>query len=213
MPTPSPADLSTTTTEPRAISREQLATLPLGRYEGPILWVDDAASLSRAATDLQQERVVGFDTETRPAFRKGEFYHPSLVQVATQQQVYLFPLRLTACYPVLTALLQNPCIIKTGVALAHDLRMLNGVFPVVPTHILDLGTIAKRHDYAQTGVRNLAGLFLDLRIPKGEKTTNWSKPELTPAQHIYAATDAWICRQLYLEFAKRGLVAAIADPQ
>jgi len=107
---------------------------------------------------------------------------------------------------VIAEMLQAQGTAKAGVALAYDLRTLKQVFPFTEKHVVDLGQVAKRHDYGQSGVRNLAGIFLGYRIPKGAKTTNWSAPQLTPAQIIYAATDAWVCRELYLKFEKSGLL-------
>jgi ribonuclease D len=192
---------------PRAISREDLNDLPVQRYEGPVTFIDTSAALAAAAADIRSERVTGFDTETRPAFSKGESYLPSLVQVGTAKCVYIFPLRMAECHAVLMELLQAPGIVKAGVALAYDLRTLRQVFPFAEQGIVDLGIVAKRNRYEQTGVRNLAGMFLGYRIPKGAKTTNWAAPQLSTAQITYAATDAWVCRELYLKFAASGLVA------
>lgn len=191
---------------PRAISREDLNELPVRRYEGKVEFVDTAAALAAAADDIRGERVTGFDTETRPAFSKGESYLPSLVQVATANCVYIFPLRLPDTHAVLARLLQAPGTAKSGVALAYDLRTLRQVFPFSENGVVDLGIVAKRNRYDQTGVRNLAGIFLGYRIPKGAKTTNWAAPQLTPAQIIYAATDAWVCRELFLHFENAGLL-------
>jgi ribonuclease D len=190
----------------RAISRDDLNVLPVRRYEGPVTLVDTPALLFDALTDIRGERVVGLDTETRPAFRKGESYLPSIVQVATANMAYIFPLRYPDTHGLLAEMLQAPGIAKTGVALAYDLRTLKQVFPFAEKSVVDLGIVAKRHDYSQSGVRNLAGIFLGYRIPKGAKTTNWAAPQLTPAQIIYAATDAWVCRELYLKFEKSGLL-------
>ena len=194
------------TAAPRAISRDNLNELPVRRYEGPVSFVDTPALLHAALTDIRGERVAGFDTETRPAFRKGESYLPSIVQVATARQVYIFPLRYPDTHGVLGELLAAPHTAKAGVALAYDLRTLKQVFPFTERHMLDLGQIAKRRGYEQTGVRNLAGLFLGYRIPKGAKTTNWSAPQLTAAQIVYAATDAWVSRELYLKFEAEGMI-------
>ncbi len=108
--------------------------------------------------------------------------------------------------PALTELLVSPHIVKVGVSLAGDLRELNAVFPFEARNTLDLGVVARSHGFAQTGVRNLAGIFLGYRVPKGARTSNWAAPRLTPAQITYAATDAWICRELYLSFENRGLL-------
>ena len=190
----------------RAISRADLNELPVRRYEGPVAFVDTPDILAAAAADIRSERVTGFDTETRPAFSKGENYLPSLVQVATAKCVYLSPLRLQETHAVIAGLLQAPATVKAGVALAYDLRTLNQVFRFAEKSVIDLGVVAKRNDYEQTGVRNLAGIFLGYRIPKGAKTTNWAAPRLTPAQITYAATDAWVSRELYLQFEDAGLL-------
>jgi ribonuclease D len=86
------------------------------------------------------------------------------------------------------------------------LKALKKVVEFAEKSVLDLGTVATRHGLKQTGVRNLAGLFLGFRIPKGTKTSNWSRPRLTPQQITYAATDAWACRELYQRFRSLGLV-------
>ena len=191
---------------PKSITRETLNELPVQRYEGPIHFVDTPALLHAARTDILAERALGFDTETRPAFSKGESYLPSIVQVATANGVHIFPLRYTDTHGLLGEMLAAHQIAKIGVALAYDLRTLKQVFPFHERHIVDLGVIAKRHGYEQTGVRNLAGLLMGYRVPKGAKTTNWAAPHLTPAQIAYAATDAWVCRELYLKFESSGMI-------
>ena len=190
----------------RAISREDMANLPIRRYEGEVCLVTTPQDLERATADIRQESVVGFDTETRPAFRKGESYLPCLVQAATARAVYLFQLRRPDVFPVIAELLVEPRIVKTGVSLADDLRALKSVFSFVESNVLDLGIIARRCGLKQTGVRNLAGIFLGIRIPKGTKTSNWAAPHLSTAQITYAATDAWVCRELFLRFQDRGLL-------
>lgn len=190
----------------RQITREEMNALPIRRYEGAVHLVESPSMLERAAADILRETAVGFDTETRPAFRKGESHLPSLAQVATARAVYLFPLQRLDCSDVLGALLEAAHIVSAGVALADDLRQLRQLFEFSPAAALDLGHVARRHGLKQTGLRNLTGIFLGTRIPKGTKTTNWAAPRLTPQQVTYAATDAWACRELYLRFRALGLV-------
>jgi len=102
--------------------------------------------------------------------------------------------------------LARPDLVKAGVGLAHDLRQLELVFPFTAANVVDLGVVARRSGLDQTGVRNLAGMFLGFRIPKGNRTSNWAAPRLTPAQITYAATDAWACRELSLRFEREGLL-------
>ena len=164
--------------------------------------------LDRARADIKEERVLGLDTETRPSFRKGESHLPCLVQAATARAVYLFQLSRLDVFPALVELLAKPDLIKAGVGLAHDLRQLKLVFPFTVENTVDLGVVARRRGLGQTGVRNLAGIFLGFRIPKGSRTSNWAAPRLSPAQITYAATDAWACRELFLRFESLGMLPA-----
>jgi ribonuclease D len=194
------------TTLPGAISREEVAALPIRRYEGEVHLVASPEALEQAMADIRQEQVLGLDTETRPAFSKGESYLPSLVQVATAGAVYLFQLKRVDCAAEVAEFLASPDIIKAGVALAHDLRQLRQLYPIEPASVFDMGLIARRHGIPQTGLRNLAGIFMGFRIAKGTRTSNWAAATLSPAQISYAATDAWASRELYLEFQKIGLL-------
>jgi ribonuclease D len=191
-----------------SISREAIACLPVSRYAGEICLVDSADDLDRARADLDQESVVGFDTETRPAFKKGESHLPCLAQIATGRAVYLFRLQDGAVLGALAHLLSDARVRKVGIGLSDDLRTLKHVFAFEAQQMLDLGGVARRHGLEQTGLRNLAGIFLGVRIPKGAKTSNWAARQLSPAQITYAATDAWICRELYLKFIALGLIAS-----
>jgi len=190
----------------RMISREELALLLVRRYEGEIVVVADTHELEQAMHDIRREHVVGFDTETPPTFRKGQSHKPTLVQIATAHAVYLFQLKRLDFSGALTELLESHGIVKAGVALADDLRKLKELFPFEERNILDLGKVAQHHGLKQSGVRNLAGMFLGFRITKGPRTSNWRRSDLSPGQISYAATDAWVCRELYLRFQSLGLL-------
>jgi ribonuclease D len=190
----------------RAISAEAMALLPIRRYEGEVCLVSTPGDLELALADIRQESVIGFDTETRPAFQKGETHLPCLVQVATAHRVHLFALRQAEVFPLLAEMLANPSSVKVGVALANDLRSLRQVFSFAEQNVLDLGIVARRLGLTQTGLRNLAGIFLGFRIPKGARTSNWAALRLSAAQITYAATDAWVCRELLLQYQALGLL-------
>lgn len=190
----------------RSISREDLSKLPIRRYHGPVHLVTTPHDVALALADIRQERATGFDTETRPSFRKGEVHLPCLAQVATARAVYLFALRHTQAFPALSELLSEAHFVKAGVALADDLRALKALFPFIEKNIVDLGSVARRCGLGQTGVRNLAAIFLGFRIAKGARTSNWAASRLTEAQVTYAATDAWVCRELFLRMESLGLL-------
>jgi len=192
----------------RAISREEIADLPIRRYEGEVLLVSTPEDRARAMADIRQERVAGFDTETRPAFVRGQSYLPCLAQVATASAVYLFQLERNDFSAELAEFLGSTAIAKSGISIADDLRQLKLVFPFEARRVVDPGIVAKKHGLTQTGLRNLAAMFLGFRIPKGNRTSNWAAPRLNPAQITYAATDAWACRELYLHFEAAGMLDA-----
>jgi ribonuclease D len=187
---------------PRAITREELAALPLRRYEGEVNLVTKPAEIERAMEDIRAEHVVGFDTETRPAFKKGESYLPCLMQVATARRVHVLQLSRVDCSAAAAELLGRRTVIKAGIGLTYDLGQLERLFPFDAAAVLDLGEAAKRLGFQQSGVRNLAGLFLGFRIPKGAQTSNWALRHLSEEQLRYAATDAWACRELYLRMGE-----------
>jgi ribonuclease D len=190
----------------RKISREEMAKLPILRYDGPVHVVAGQPDLRDAMQDMLLESVVGFDTETRPAFRPGESYLPSIAQFATARAVYLLQVQQQDLFGALREILSSETIIKVGVSVTDDVRNLKKVLEFDERSVMDLGQVARRHGLEQTGVRNLAGIFLGTRIPKGAKTTNWAARRLTPQQIAYAATDAWACRELYLRFKELEMV-------
>ena len=128
------------------------------------------------------------------------------MQVATAHAVHVFPVQRMDFAGPIAELLAAPGLVKSGVSLAYDLRQLKLVFPFQEASMVDVGAIAQRHGLGQTGVRNLAALFLGFRIPKGNRTSTWAARRLSPAQLLYAATDAWVCRELYLRFQELGLL-------
>jgi ribonuclease D len=190
----------------RTISRDDINALPIRRYEGAVRLVATREDVERAAADFAAERVVGFDTETRPSFRAGESHPPALAQAATARAVWLFPLQRMDFSALLGELLSSKTTVKAGVGLGEDLRQLRKSFAFEPAAIVDLGAVARRHGLEKSGVRPLAAMFLGMRIPKGAKTTNWATRQLSPQQIAYAATDAWACREIYLRFEERGLL-------
>ena len=183
-----------------------MSSLPILRYDGPVHVVAEQPDLRQAMQDILLESVVGFDTETRPAFRPGESYLPSIAQFATARAVYLVQVQQPDLFGALREILSSEKIIKVGVSVTDDVRNLKKVFEFDERSVVDLGKVAKRHGLEQSGVRNLAGIFLGARIPKGAKTTNWAARRLTPQQVAYAATDAWACRELYLRFRELDMV-------
>ena len=185
-----------------SISPEEMAQLPLRHYEGEVRLLESADALAREQPAILRERALGFDTETRPAFRKGESYPPSLVQLAGEAVVWIFPLQRVDCASILKAVFEDAGTVKAGIGIADDLRQMKKVLAFDQAGMVDVGTLARRRGIEQTGLRNLAGIVLGWRIPKGKRTSNWAAARLTRQQIGYAAMDAWAARALYLALAE-----------
>ena len=187
------------------IEKDAVAALPIARYEGEVRLVSSLVELERARAELRHERVLGFDTETRPAFRVGESYLPSLVQLAGEKAVYVFQVQRHDASEAIAAILGGE-VLKVGVSTSDDIKNLKKLMPFEERNVVDLGIAARRAGVKQSGVRNLAAMYLGIRIPKGQKTSNWAAARLSPQQILYAATDAWACRELYLKFEALGML-------
>jgi ribonuclease D len=188
------------------ITKAEINQLPMGRYEGPVHLIRTPEEAEEAAAQLQKETLLGFDTETRPAFRAGESYLPSLLQLATETDVYLFQLKQTGMTEGILNLLANEQIVKAGVSIRDDLKDLRQLADFEPAGFVELASCAKKAGIKNLGLRSMGALLLNFRISKREQVSNWARSELTPSQLNYAATDAWLGRELYLHLEKLGLI-------
>lgn len=180
------------------MSKDEINACPMERWNGPMCVVRTKAELTEALPRLSGHTLLGFDTETRPAYKKGESYLPSLLQLATDKEVFIFQLKHLRLAKPLRNILADPAIIKAGVGLDYDISELNKLSPFEAAGFIDLGNLAKKAAIKNHGLRGLAAVCLGFRISKGAQTSNWARNELTPQQIQYAATDAWVGRKIYL---------------
>ena len=188
------------------VTKEEINELPLIRYEGKVEVVTTAAELAEALADMQQHQVLGFDTESRPSFRKGEYYPISLVQIATPGLVYLIRINKTGFTPGLKSLFENPKVIKAGISILDDLRELQKLAYFKPGGVIEMNQVAQAAGIKNIGVRSLSAIILGVRISKSQQTSNWERDELSKSQVYYAATDAWVCLQLYEKLERWGFI-------
>jgi ribonuclease D len=186
-------------------SCEEINALPLCHYGGEVRFIRSLVDLKDAKQDLASEPILGFDTETRPTFYKGKANPPSLIQLATAEVVYLIQLNFLPFSQPLAAILENSNQIKVGVAIRDDMRELATLYAFEPKGLVDLGALARSHKLSAQGLRTLAANLFGRRISKGPRCSNWSLAELSPRQIVYAATDAWMGRLLYLRMRELGL--------
>lgn len=190
----------------RKIPKDVINELPLRQYSGPITLVNTPESLESALPRIQGETLLGFDTETRPAFRKGESYLPSLLQLACREEVFLFHLKVIGFPDDVRDLLADKTVIKTGVAVRDDILGLQKLSPFEPGNFVDLGKIAEKRNIPTRGLRTIAANFLSFRLSKGAQRSNWGAPKLDAKQQSYAATDAWVSREIHLKFDELGML-------
>lgn len=189
------------------ITKAEINELPMGRYEGPIHLIRTPEDADAAAKKLKKEKLLGFDTETRPAFRKGESYLPSLLQLSTANEVYLFQLKQTGFTKNLRKILADKKIIKAGVSIKDDIKELRQLTDFEPAGFIELADCAKKAKIKNLGLRGMGALLLGFRISKKEQVSNWAKAELTESQRTYAATDAWLGREIHLRLDELGLIS------
>ena len=179
------------------ISKDEISALPRMSYTGHIHVVDSDEKMRAAAQALGGEEVLGFDTETRPAFKVGETYPPAIIQLAGSGSVYIFQLRHITSYGPLIGLLADRRALKAGIAVRDDIIKLGAVFAFKPAGFIELADMSARLGIKNAGLRGLAALLFGFKISKNAKISRWDASKLTHEQIVYAATDAWICREIY----------------
>jgi len=185
-----------------SLSKLEINLLPLKKYDGRVEVIADDERLRAVMPELHAEKVLGFDIEVRPTFNSGDHFPPALVQMAGKNKVFLVQLKKLHSLHQLAGLFADPKIIKAGVAVTADIAKLHEVMRFTPAGFVELGKMAAKAGIKAMGVRTLAAQLLGLRISKGAQCSNWERSELTPAQILYAATDAWVCREIFLFLEK-----------
>jgi ribonuclease D len=181
------------------ITRENIKELDLKWFEGEIVVVDNFRTFRRIMPRIINSEVLGFDTETRPSFKKGRKNKVSLIQLANSEIACLFRINRIGIPDELVTLLSDPGVIKAGVAIHDDIRFLKSVRKFTPEGFVDLQGFVKEYGIQSSGLKKLAAIILGFRISKRQQVTDWEAMQLSGAQQVYAATDAWICHEIYKE--------------
>ena len=182
---------------PLTISKDEINELPLYQFGGKITLVESKEEALKAVTLLKDEKILGFDTETRAAFKKGERYDVSLLQLGNATHAYLFRLNKFPLIPELTDILEDSNIVKAGVGIRDDIKGLQKLHPFTAGNFVDLAEVAKEKDIVNFGLRALTAICLNKRLSKKAKVSNWARQELTPDQISYAACDAVVGFEIY----------------
>jgi ribonuclease D len=197
------------------MSRASLRTAELPVYQGislaDVRLVDSEALADEALDALMHAGVIGFDTESKPTFLKGEMSTgPHLVQLATESRVYLFQISRVHGSKALKAILESPQVLKAGFGLGNDRSALQSRLDIGIDNLLDLGEVLRGPGHRGTvGAKVAVAHFFAQRFQKSKKTStsNWAAPNLTERQILYAANDAHVALRIYRAWVSTGSVA------
>jgi ribonuclease D len=182
-----------------SITKEQISTLPQVVFHGDIFVIDDAAKARMALRDLNKYSLVGFDTETRPSFRKGKVNLVALIQISTDDHCYLFRINKIGMFEGLKQFIENDKITKVGLSLHDDFNVLHRSGELTPGSFIDLQSLVKEYSINDIGLQRIYAILFGERISKNQRLSNWEADSLTDSQQMYAAIDAWACLRIYHE--------------
>ena len=179
------------------ISNDEINALPLHAFDGTVNVIQDKDELSHVFREISKHRIVGFDTETKPVFVKGQRHLVALMQIALPQQVFLVRVKFTGITQDIIDFLENDKILKAGVGVRDDIKALQVLKKFTPAGFVELADMARNAGLEVESVKKLTALLLGFRISKSAQTSNWEADRLDSKQVSYAATDAWVCLNIY----------------
>ncbi len=191
-----------------SISKLQLAALPAAQFQGKITVVDDQEAVDIAVSRLRESDLIGFDTETRPSFKKGQTYNVALLQLASDSECFLFRLNKIGMPEPLRHLLEDKNITKVGLSIHDDFRNLRKKYELEPDGFIELQQYVTQWNIIDKSLSKLFGILFGQRISKSQRLSNWEAEQLAEAQLNYAALDALACVKIY-----RHLKAGLFNPE
>lgn len=185
-----------------SVSKEEIAELPIQKFDGEVFYIDTPEKFDMVIDELENEVYLGFDTETRPTFKKGRLNDVSLLQLSNSSKAYLFRLNLIGLPTRLANILAREDIEKVGVAIHDDIASLRKLTEFKPGGFIELQQYVKDYGILDNGLKKLTANILGFNISKRQQTSNWEQEQLSVPQIEYAATDAWVCHEIYKTLTK-----------
>lgn len=180
-----------------SITKEKISLLEIEEFPGRIIVIDTEKDTDKAISYLSQFEAVGFDTETRPSFKKGTRYKISLMQISTDEACFLFRLNRIGIPQSLEDFLVNDSILKIGLSLRDDFGAMRKRTDIKPANFLDLQNYVGQFGIEDASLQKIYAILFEKKISKGQRLTNWEADVLTEQQKKYAALDAWACLRIY----------------
>jgi ribonuclease D len=187
-----------------SITPKDMEKLEFASFPGKIYVIDSVGSeFNRAIAYLRSQKIIGFDTETRPTFSQEQpRYGVALLQLSGPEKAYLFRIKNMGMHRRLCNLLADKRIVKVGAAIHDDIRGLQKIREFEPGAFVDLQKIVWEYGIKDKSVKKMTAIILGFRISKTQQLSNWEAEMLSESQCKYAATDAWVCREMYLKLMK-----------
>lgn len=179
------------------INKDELASLPVVDYTNGIVLVDKEEGIEEIAKFLSGQKIIGFDTETKPSFRRGQINKVSLLQLSTHEECFLIRLNKVGLPESIKKILEDPNILKIGLSIHDDFHSLRKICELEPDGFVELQSFVKNFNIQDNSLARIYGILFGHRISKGQRLTNWEAEELTEHQQGYAALDALACIQIY----------------
>ena len=186
------------------VSKDEIKNYSVEKFNGKISIIDKKKDLLDAYLFLKKQKIIGFDTESRPTFKKGVSSDVSLIQFSTENEVYLFRINIIGFDDKLIDLINDKKIKKIGIAIFDDIKSLQKIKEFESNSVIDLNKLALNLGFESIGAVKLSILILGFSISKSARLSNWEKKDLTSSQIEYAATDAWICNMIYKKLINEG---------
>lgn len=180
-----------------SISNEEVAALDMVQFDGEIIVVETPQALEQACEYLSAQRILGFDTETRPSFTAGVTNKVALLQLYGGSKCFLIRLNRVQMSKALTDILHRTDILKIGAAVKNDIVGLSKLRHFTAGGFIDLQDIVENYGIKDKSLRKISGIVLGKKVSKAQRLSNWEAKTLTPQQQVYAATDAWVCVEIY----------------
>jgi ribonuclease D len=181
----------------KEIQKEAINELDVKQFEGEIRIVEDEESFENAIQELKKYSVLGFDTETKPSFKKGVNHKIALIQISNSNVAWLFRVNKIGIPSALLEFLEDESVLKIGAGLLDDMRRLRQILPLKPEGFLDLQKYVEAFQIESKSLKKLVAIVLGYKISKSQQMSNWEADILTTPQQKYAATDAWVCLEIY----------------
>ena len=181
------------------ITKEEISKLPTEEFKGRIVILSTERDAEKAVNYLlHNASMVGFDTETRPSFKKGRVYKVALMQVSTEDTCFLFRLNHIDLPDSLKAFLKDESVLKIGLSLRDDFSAIRKRMDKIDlNNFLDLQAYVGKFGIEDASLQKIYAILFGKRISKGQRLSNWEAETLTEAQQKYASLDAWACLEIY----------------